>query len=73
MYCISLLLKLQGFLSLGFYSFATIYPGRYDDNGYRPSHIHYKITPVNHLNRPIGESLVTQVYFAGGKCAFIKV
>ncbi|GAU88641.1 hypothetical protein RvY_01300 [Ramazzottius varieornatus] len=49
----------------GFYSFSTIYPGRYDDGGYRPSHIHYKITPVNANNKPIGESLVTQVYFTG--------
>lgn len=44
----------------GFYLFETIKPGKYrNGNSFRPSHIHYKITP------PGFETLTTQLYFAG--------
>jgi len=29
--------------SHGFYQFTSLMPGRYDDDGYRPAHIHFKI------------------------------
>lgn len=46
--------------SQGFYLFETIKPGKYlNGNSFRPSHIHYKITP------PGFESLTTQLYFEG--------
>lgn len=42
----------------GFYSFRTIKPGYYlNGNTYRPSHIHFKITPEGE------SSLITQLYF----------
>lgn len=44
----------------GFYLFETIRPGKYlNGSKYRPSHIHYKITP------PGFPQLTTQLYFAG--------
>ena len=44
--------------SQGFYIFETIKPGFYLNGGsYRPSHIHFKITP------PGGDELITQLYF----------
>ena len=44
----------------GFYLFETIRPGKYlNGSQYRPSHIHYKITP------PGFPQLTTQLYFAG--------
>jgi len=44
----------------GFYLFETIMPGKYlNGNKYRPSHIHYKITP------PDFPTLTTQLYFSG--------
>ncbi|XP_055344651.1 chlorocatechol 1,2-dioxygenase-like [Paramacrobiotus metropolitanus] len=48
----------------GAYSLTSIFPGRYDDGGYRPAHIHFKITPVDKNNNPIGNTLTTQLYFA---------
>jgi len=46
--------------SEGFYLFETIQPGKYLNGGqYRPSHIHFKITPEG------GETLTTQLYFSG--------
>ena len=46
--------------SQGFYVFKTIMPGRYlNGSTYRPSHIHFKITP------PGFSTLITQLYFAG--------
>lgn len=44
----------------GFYMFETIYPGKYQ-NGlvYRPSHIHFKITPPGY------PTITTQLYFEG--------
>lgn len=46
--------------SQGFYSFETILPGKYLNGAlYRPSHIHFKITP------PGFPTLVTQLYFEG--------
>ena len=46
--------------SQGFYSFETIKPGKYlNGNEFRPSHIHFKITPSG---KP---TLVTQLYFKG--------
>jgi protocatechuate 3,4-dioxygenase beta subunit len=46
--------------SQGFYSFETIKPGKYlNGSSYRPSHIHFKITP------PGKATLVTQLYFKG--------
>ncbi|KAL0483508.1 catechol 1,-dioxygenase [Acrasis kona] len=45
----------------GNYKFLTIFPGRYDDNGYRPAHIHFTITgeksPVKF------DTFTTQLYF----------
>ncbi len=44
----------------GFYLFETILPGKYlNGNQYRPSHIHFRITP------PGFDTLITQLYFAG--------
>jgi len=44
----------------GFYLFETILPGKYlNGNQFRPSHIHFKITP------PGFSSLTTQLYFEG--------
>jgi len=44
----------------GFYVFETILPGKYlNDGQFRPSHIHFKITP------PGFEALTTQLYFEG--------
>jgi len=44
----------------GFYLFETIKPGKYlNGNSFRPSHIHFKITP------PGFETLTTQLYFEG--------
>lgn len=46
--------------SQGFYLFETVHPGKYPNGGnYRPSHIHFKITP------PGFDTLTTQLYFAG--------
>ncbi len=46
--------------SQGFYMIKTIHPGKYNTgNSYRPSHIHFKITP------PEFETLTTQLYFEG--------
>ena len=46
--------------NLGFYIFETIRPGHYLNGlSYRPSHIHFKITP------PGFNSLITQLYFEG--------
>lgn len=44
----------------GFYLFETVKPGKYlNGNKFRPSHIHYKITP------PGFPQLTTQLYFEG--------
>lgn len=44
----------------GFYSFETIRPGKYlNGNKYRPSHIHFKITPPGY------PTITTQLYFKG--------
>jgi protocatechuate 3,4-dioxygenase beta subunit len=44
----------------GFYTFETILPGKYlNGNKYRPSHIHFKISP------PGFSTLTTQLYFEG--------
>lgn len=44
----------------GFYVFETIKPGKYlNGNDFRPSHIHFKITP------PGFSTLTTQLYFEG--------
>lgn len=44
----------------GFYMFETILPGKYlNGSKYRPSHIHFKITP------PGFPTLITQLYFEG--------
>ena len=44
----------------GFYLFETILPGKYLNGGqFRPSHIHFKISPPNH------PTLTTQLYFEG--------
>lgn len=46
--------------SQGFYMFETIKPGKYlNGSQYRPSHIHFKITP------PGFPTLTTQLYFEG--------
>ncbi|MDA9773489.1 T9SS type A sorting domain-containing protein [Saprospiraceae bacterium] len=55
--------KLRGFTKTneqGFYLFETIKPGKYlNGASFRPSHIHYKITPPNF------PQLTTQLYFSG--------
>lgn len=55
--------KLRGFTmtnAQGFYLFETIKPGKYlNGSSFRPSHIHYKITP------PSFPELTTQLYFEG--------
>lgn len=44
----------------GYYLFETIWPGKYlNGNSYRPSHIHFKVTP------PGFPTLTTQLYFQG--------
>lgn len=46
--------------SQGFYMFETVHPGKYPNgSNYRPSHIHFKITP------PDFDTLTTQLYFEG--------
>ena len=46
--------------SQGFYLFESVMPGKYlNGNQYRPSHIHFKITPPGY------PTLTTQLYFAG--------
>jgi len=45
--------------SNGYYEFKSLMPGRYDDGGYRPAHIHWKITPQS----PQYTTLTTQLYF----------
>lgn len=55
--------NLRGFThsnSQGFYTFETIFPGKYlNGSSFRPAHIHFRITPVDH------PMLITQLYFAG--------
>jgi len=41
----------------GNYRITTLLPGRYDDGGYRPAHIHFNITVHGY------PALVTQLYF----------
>jgi len=53
----------------GFYAIATKFPGRYickecDRKDFRPSHVHFKITPVDEDLQPVGPMLTTQLYFA---------
>lgn len=55
--------NLRGFTtsnSQGFFVFETVHPGKYPNAGsFRPSHIHFKITP------PGFDTLTTQLYFEG--------
>jgi len=46
--------------SKGYYQFTSLMPGRYDDGGYRPAHIHFKIAE-NLASRYL--NLTTQLYF----------
>ncbi|GAV08815.1 hypothetical protein RvY_18454 [Ramazzottius varieornatus] len=48
----------------GFFTFSSLLPGRYDDGGLRPAHVHFTITPLDESNTPAGKSLTTQLYFA---------
>jgi len=41
----------------GKFRITTLFPGRYDDGGYRPAHIHFNITAAGY------PKLVTQLYF----------
>jgi len=41
----------------GYYQFTTLMPGRYDDGGYRPAHIHFKIGASQYYN------ITTQLYY----------
>ncbi|CAF3745413.1 unnamed protein product [Rotaria sp. Silwood1] len=43
--------------SNGKFRITTLFPGRYDDGGYRPAHIHFKVTAQGY------PTLVTQLYF----------
>lgn len=44
----------------GYFKFYSIMPGRYDDDGYRPAHIHFKVKPDN---RDAYANITTQLYF----------
>jgi len=44
----------------GYYSFVSLMPGRYDDGGYRPAHIHFKVA-ANLANKY--RNITTQLYF----------
>jgi Protocatechuate 3,4-dioxygenase beta subunit len=53
----------------GHFVFQTKFPGRYLTNkaiadSYRPSHIHFKITPKD---KAYGGPLTTQLYFENGR------
>lgn len=51
----------------GAYSFSTVMPGRYAySTGWRPAHIHIRITPLDSNNNPMGDTFTTEVYFAPG-------
>ncbi|CAF1281966.1 unnamed protein product [Didymodactylos carnosus] len=41
----------------GNFKISTLFPGRYDDGGYRPAHIHFNVTAPGY------PQLVTQLYF----------
>ncbi|CAF1361521.1 unnamed protein product [Didymodactylos carnosus] len=41
----------------GYFKISTLFPGRYDDGGYRPAHIHFNITAPGY------PKLITQLYF----------
>jgi protocatechuate 3,4-dioxygenase beta subunit len=43
----------------GRFKFTTIFPGRYDDDGYRPAHIHFIVTTKDPKFKPF----TTQLYF----------
>ncbi len=43
----------------GVFKFQTIFPGRYDDDGYRPAHIHFTVTAKDSQFKPF----TTQLYF----------
>ncbi|KAJ3225689.1 hypothetical protein HK099_006410 [Clydaea vesicula] len=43
----------------GYFQFESLMPGRYDDGGFRPAHIHFKIIPHNKSYR----NITTQLYF----------
>ncbi|CAF1263809.1 unnamed protein product [Rotaria sordida] len=43
--------------SNGKFRITTLFPGRYDDGGYRPAHIHFKVTAQGY------PTFVTQLYF----------
>ncbi|CAF4017267.1 unnamed protein product [Rotaria sp. Silwood1] len=43
--------------SNGKFRITTLFPGRYNDSGYRPAHIHFKVTAQGY------PTLVTQLYF----------
>ncbi|OQV12903.1 hypothetical protein BV898_12825 [Hypsibius exemplaris] len=53
--------------SAGFFAYSTIMPGRYGtgrSEGYRATHVHVKVTPLDQNNNIIGPTLTTQQYFA---------
>jgi len=43
----------------GNYQFVSLMPGRYDSGGYRPGHVHFKVTPAGGSYK----TLTTQLYF----------
>ncbi|KAI3647055.1 hypothetical protein MP228_007276 [Amoeboaphelidium protococcarum] len=50
----------------GNFKFVTLMPGRYDDDGFRPAHIHFKITPIGEDGNGAVikfKPLLTQLYF----------
>ncbi|XP_055355987.1 catechol 1,2-dioxygenase-like [Paramacrobiotus metropolitanus] len=49
----------------GNYAFSSILPGRYYDSGWRPAHVHWKITPIDANGQPVGRTITTQMYFVG--------
>jgi len=48
----------------GFYSYSTVMPGRYEETGFSPAHIHMKVTPLDSRDMPIGRPLLTEQFFA---------
>ncbi|OQV12293.1 hypothetical protein BV898_13405 [Hypsibius exemplaris] len=49
----------------GTFVFSSIFPGRYDDGGFRPAHIHFQITPQDdRIDARRQRPFTTQMYFA---------
>ncbi|XP_055347538.1 uncharacterized protein LOC129594774 [Paramacrobiotus metropolitanus] len=48
----------------GYYSLSSVVPGRYQAfEGWRPAHIHFRVTPLDAYDRPLNDTFTTQIYF----------